>query len=133
MQFRRHNRALVDSQKERTYYVKDLSARGDKRVVAKNRKPREEQSKSKYPALSQYVKNGGNVSNLIVTPSKRSYNNLNRELHPGDLVNYQGTEYVVQNQLTYGRYIRAVGNGKNNIPTANVRRVTHNRGLVYVS
>ena len=132
MQFRRHDRAVIKAQKERTYYVKDPSARGGKRIVAKNRKPREEQSKSKYPALSQYVKNGGNVSNLLVTPSKRSYNNLSRELHPGDLVNYQGTEYVVQNQITNGQYIRAVGNGSNNIPTANVRCITHNRGLVYV-
>jgi hypothetical protein len=133
MQFRRHNRALVDSQKERTYYVKDLSTRGGKRVVAKNRKPREEQMKSKYPALSQYVKTSGTVSNLTVVPSKRSYNNLDREWHPGDRFNYLGKEYVMQGQITNGQYLRAVGNGNKNIPARKVRRTAYNRGLVYIS
>ena len=100
--------------------------------MAKNRRPREEQNKSAYPALSQYAQNGGDVSCLIVVPSKRSYNNPNREWHPGDRFNYQGSEYVVQNQITKGLYIHAVGNCGKNIPTAKVRRVAYNGGLVYV-
>jgi hypothetical protein len=131
-QFRRHDRAVIKAQKERTYYVTDPTARCGKRAVAKNRKPREEQTKSNYPALSQYVKAGGTVSNLTVVPSKRSYNNPDREWHSGDQFNYQGKEYVVQNQITNGQYLRAVGNGNKNIPAGKVRRTAYNSGLVYV-
>ena len=133
LQFRRHDRAVIKAQKERTYYIKDPTSRSGKRVVAKNRKPREEQMKSKYPALSQYVKTVGTVSNLTVVPSKRSYNNLDRKWHPGDCFNYLGKEYVMRGQITNGQYLRAVGNGNKNIPAGKVRRTAYNRGLVYIS
>ena len=131
-QFRRHDRAIVNSQKERTYYIADESSRGGKCAVAKNRKPREEQQKSKYPALSQYVEEGGSVNSLTVSPSKRSYNTPNREWHPGDRFNYQGQEYVVQNQITNGLYLRATGEGNKNFPVSKVRRISYNKGLVYI-
>jgi hypothetical protein len=131
-QFRRHDRAVIKAQKERTYYIKDPTSGSGKRAVAKNRNPREEQERSRYPALSQYVKTGGSVSNLTVVPSKRSYNNLDREWHPGDCFNYLGKEYVMQGQITNGQYLRAVGNGNKNIPAGKVRRTAYNRGLVYI-
>ena len=134
-QFRRHDRAIVKTQKERTYYIEieNSEARGGKQIVAKNRNPREEQGKSQYPALSQYVQAGGSVSSLKVSPSKRSYNNPDREWHPGDRFNYQGKEYTVQGQITNGQYLRAVGAGNRNFPASTVRRTAYNRGLVYIS
>jgi hypothetical protein len=132
-QFRRHDRAIVKCQKERTYYVEDENVHGGKQIVAKNRKPREEQGKSQYPALSQYIQTGGSVSSLKVSPSKRSYNNPDREWHPGDRFNYQGKEYTVQSQITNGQYLRAVGAGNRNFPAGKVRRTAYNRGLVYIS
>ena len=133
MQFRRHDRAVIKAQKERTYYIKDPTPRSGKRAVAKNRKPKEEQTKSNYLALSQYAKAGGTVSNLTVVPSKCSYNNLDREWHPRDCFNYLGKKYVMRGQITNGQYLRAVGNGNKNIPTRKVRRIAYNRGLVYIS
>ena len=106
-QFRRHNRANIKSQRERTYYVKDPTARGGKRAVAKNRRPRFEQSKNGYPALSQYVEKGGDVSSLIVTKSVRRHNSKNREWFPGDRFEYLGREYVVSGQQNRGMYLLA--------------------------
>lgn len=75
-QFRRHNRAIINNQRERTYKL-------DGKVVAKNRRPRFEQPKS-TPALSEARLTQEQVSQLRVIRSHRCHNNCNRIL-PGAL------------------------------------------------
>lgn len=78
MQFRRHDRARIHYQKERTYYQ-------DGRIVCKNRYKRTGQTDggSKYISLAEYrTQHPHEVSRLSVRKSTRGYNDLKREL-PG--------------------------------------------------
>ena len=121
-QFRRHDRALIKSQRERTYYL-------DGKAVAKNRKPRFEQE---GPALSDLRLTEAEVSRLTVTKSTRYYNSRNR-LMPGAVFLYNGKRHVMSGQLSGGKYIRAVGDGKTNYPARDCRITERNRGLVFIS
>lgn len=132
VQFRRHDRALIKSQMERTYKL-------NSKTVAKNRKPRFEQ---KGPALSDWyeeqVKYHGRQeadrlrSQLTVEKSTRRYNNPER-LMPGALFEYMGECHVLSGQLSNGQYLRAYGDGKTNYPAKKCRIVRHNEGLVFVA
>lgn len=95
-QFRRHNRAIVNSQCERTYKL-------DGKVVAKNRKPRFEQPKN-MPALSEAGLTQEQVSQLKAIPSRRRYNNLNRIL-PGASYLVDGKICVLTRQCCHGIYL----------------------------
>lgn len=130
-QYRRQDRAIVQSQRERTYKLNG-------KTVAKNRKPREEQ---KGKALSQWyreqVRTAGQkradrmLSHLKVTKSKRYYNRLGR-IMAGATFLFEGERYVLSGQLTGGTYYRAVGQGSRNIPASACRMLTLNTGLVYL-
>lgn len=132
VQFRRHDRALIKSQRERTYKLNG-------ETVAKNRKPRFEQ---KGPALSDWYEEqvkchgrqeaGRMRSQLTVEKSTRHYNNPNR-LMPGALFEYMGEYHVLSGQLSNGQYLRAYGDGKTNYPARKCRIVRHNEGLVFVA
>ena len=134
-QYRRHDRQIVKSQRERTYYKEEWDPRKEKYIkvpVAKNRKPREEQKSSGYPALSQYAAAGNPVNCLTVKKSLRYYNNVKREWHPGDQFMYQGTIYTVSGQQNNGYYLNAYCCPGVRFSTKNVTRVSYNKGLVYV-
>jgi 5-methylcytosine-specific restriction endonuclease McrA len=130
-QFRRHERSLIKSQRERTYKLND-------KTVAKNRKPRFEQSGD---ALSdwyekQVSEHGKNVadamrSNLTVAKSTRYYNSPDR-LMPGTLFYCYGKLHVLSGQLSNGQYYRAVGDAKTNYPAKKCRVVRPNEGLVFI-
>lgn len=131
-QFRRHDRARVNSQRERTYKVQTgFNKKGEPEytIIAKNRKPRYEQ---KGPALSQLGLSRQQISVLHVEKSKRYYNTPGR-LMPGAVFIYKGERYVMTGQLTKGKYFHAAGCGKKNFPTAKCSIVSHNRGLVYIA
>lgn len=112
-QFRRHNRAIINAQKER-YYVLD----GKK--VAMNRNARMEQANSKkskkpkLPSLAEWfekmTKQHGQEeaermrSILTIQKSKRSYNNIKRHL-PGTTFVYQGKRYVMRGQQNNGTLV----------------------------
>lgn len=132
VQFRRHDRAIINNQRERTYRL-------NRGIVAKNRKPRFEQ---KDPALSDWyeeqVERCGRQeadrmrSQLTVEKSTRRYNNPDR-LMPGALFEYMGEYHVLSGQLSNGQYFRAYGDGKTNYPAKKCRIIGHNEGLVFVA
>lgn len=131
-QFRRHDRSIINNQRERTYKL-------GKETVAKNRKPRFEQ---KGPALSDWyedmVKHHGQKeadrmrSQLTVQKSMRRYNNPER-LKPGTMFEYKGEYLVMSGQLSEGQYLRAYGNKKTNYLANRCRIIKHNEGLVFTA
>lgn len=121
-QFRRHDRALIRSQRERTYYL-------DGKTVCKNRHKRFEQ---KGPSLEEYaMEHPEDVSRLRVQKSTRYYNNPDR-LIPGAAFLYHGKRYIMTGQLTGGKYYRGLGQGKKNFPAKDCRILEHNTGIVYI-
>ena len=121
VQFRRHNRAIINNQKERTYYL-------DGKLVAKNRNPRFEQ---KGPALSDLNLSREEISHLTVKKSRRYYNEPDR-IMPGAEILYEDKRYILTGQLTGGKYFRVYNGGKKNIPANKCRIIKNNTGLVYV-
>ena len=123
MQFRRHERAQIKSQRERTYYLNG-------KAVCKNRHKRLEQKRDlsleEYTALHPQA-----VARLTVKSSKRYYNNLNRVLS-GAVFLYQGKRYILSGQHCYGQYYNAVGSGKHDFPASKCRLVARNSGLAYL-
>lgn len=132
IQFRRHDRQNIKSQRERTYkYGTD--------TVAKNRRARFEQPEQ-TPALMDWYKAERQTfgkkaaqttrSRLSVKPSARYYNNTGRAM-PGAVFVYRGTRYVLTGQLSGGRYYRAYRCGKQNFPARECQVFRQNTGLVY--
>lgn len=110
-QFRRHNRARIKAQYERTYQQLVIKDGKEKWItVAKNRKPRFEQ---KGPSLADWFKEQcelhgerearKQMSQLRVTKSYRSYNDKMRTL-PGAIFEYHGQQYVLGGQKNNGVY-----------------------------
>lgn len=131
-QFRRHDRALVKAQRERTYYL-------ERKAVAKNRRRRFEQTAPSLHDwyLTQKKLHGKAEAHrlqqmLSVKPSKRSYNNLHRVM-PGTRFVYGGQEYVLTGQMSNGKYYRAYGCGEKNFPASKCRILRQNEGLIYVA
>ena len=131
-QFRRHSRALINHQTERTY-------RYDGKIIAKNRKKRMDQ---KTDSLEDWVadmtKQYGHgttsrmLSKVTVQKSTRHYNTKVR-IMPGTVFIYRGKRFVMTGQLTGGAYYRAYGQDKKNFPAKAVRVIRKNNGLVYVA
>lgn len=121
-QFRRHNRAVINNQRERTYRLNG-------KVIAKNRKPRFEQ---KGKALSTAGLTRQEISKLTVQKSQRRYNSKDR-IMPGALFMYEGKTYVLTGQISKGQYYRAYGQKNKNFPASKCRIIQHNNGLVYIS
>lgn len=120
MQYRRHDRAFIKAQTERTYKL------GGK-VVAKNRRPRFEQQ---GPALSDLNLTKREVSKLTVVKSSKRYNTKGRLL-PGTKFTYDGKTFVLSGQLTGGLYYRAAGDRKMNYPAKKCNIAMNNSGLVF--
>lgn len=127
-QFRRHDRARIKSQRERTYYIED-PVTGKLKAVAKNRKPRFEQS---GPSLADLGLTRQEISRLIVKKSTRYYNAAGRMM-PGAEFFCNGGRYIMTGQLTGGKYLRAAEQGTKNFrrDACGIRK--ENRGLVYIS
>ena len=122
LQFRRHNRQKIHSQRERTYYL-------DGKAVCKNRHKRFEQ---KDMSLEEYaLLHPDDVSHLTVKPSTRYYNTDGR-IMPGAVFLHKGERYVLTGQLSGGKYYRAYGQEKRNFPCTTCQIVRQNTGIVYV-
>ena len=131
-QFRKHNRALIHHQTERTYKYEG-------KTVAKNRKKRMEQKTDSLEDwfISMTEKYGKEEaewmrSRLTVQKSKRYYNTPGRMM-PGTVFEYAGKRYVLTGQRTRGQYYLAYGQEKKNIQAKKVRVLKPNAGLVYVA
>lgn len=121
-QFRRHDRTIINNQRERTYYLNG-------KAVCKNRHQRTDQ---KADSLAEYrKKHPSDVKWLTIKTSKRYYNSPDR-LFPGVVFMYMGKLHVMSGQLTNGKYLRAVDDCKTNYPTAQCQIVRKNAGLVYL-
>ena len=134
-QYRRHDRARIRSQRERTYCIQNGYTKTGKpryKTVAKNRRPRYEQERSGYKALSNMGYTRQQVSLLHVKKSRRYYNDTKRDL-PGVEFFHNGKRYVKSGQSNGGFYIQAEGQGKANFTASECRIVKKNRGLVYLS
>ena len=140
VQFRRHDRAIINNQRERTYKLPYVDDKGKTKykAVARNRRPREEQ---KGLALSQWyektvkekgVKEATRLRSIMrVDKSKRYKNNPDR-IMPGALFQYKGAVYVLTGTLTNGTYYRAYDCGKRNFPASQCHIIKKNCGLVYI-
>lgn len=129
--FRNHDRSIIHSQRERTYY-------DGKTPVAKNRRKRTEQTGMSLREwyLEQKRLYGRKQarqmqSRLTVRKSQRYYNDLYRFL-PGTVFYYHGKQYVMTGQISNGTYFRAFGHGPQNFP-ANQLDIYPCHGLVYVA
>ena len=125
-QFRRHNRAIIHSQRERTYKL-------DGMTVAKNRKARFEQKGDSLETFLESIpaeRRNEVCSRLSVTKSKRYYNTMGRYL-PGAIFYCGGQRYVLSGQISCGKAYRAIGMKAKNFP-AKKCHVVQNGGLVYV-
>ncbi len=130
-QFRKHSRANINHQTERTYKL-------DGKIVAKNRRKRTEQKTDSLQEwyedmVTTYGEAQAKIlrSKLTVQKSTRYYNSKERLL-PGTIFSYDGGRYVLTGQLTGGAYYRAYGEKKKNFPAKQVCILCRNEGLVYV-
>ena len=130
-QFRKHNRANIHHQTERTYKLHG-------KIVAKNRHKRMEQKTDSLQdwyedMATKYGEAQAKIlrSKLTVQKSTRYYNSKERLL-PGTIFSYDGGRYVLTGQLTGGAYYRAYGEKKTNFPAKQVSILCRNEGLVYV-
>ena len=129
-QFRRHDRARIQYQRERTYYL-------GKEKVALNRKPRAEQ---KGEALSGWFSRMEEAygkteaehlrSGLRVKKSYRSYNTPGRVL-PGAVCLYQGKYFIMGGQQNEGDYYYPLGEKKKLVPSKDIT-VACQKGLVFI-
>ena len=132
LQFRKHNRAIIHHQTERTYKLDGVT-------VAKNRKKRMDQ---KTDSLEEWYADMITVhgkaqadamrSGLTVRKSTRYYNAPGRMM-PGAVFLYEGKRYIMTGQITNGKYYRAYGQEKRNFPAAKVRILRNNAGLVFAA
>ena len=132
LQFRNHNRQRINNQRERTYKL-------DGNMIAKNRRPREEQPKGTL-ALSDWFSKVSEEqgrhkamqlrSRLKVEKSVRRYNSLGRTL-PGQIFLFKGNAYIMSGQISNGVYLRAVGCENFNFPAKDCTFLKSKRSLVY--
>lgn len=132
MQFRRQNRANIQSQRARSYKY-------DGKTVAKNRKKSMGQTDDSLAEwFAKQVELHGEKeaermrSQLTVKKSERRYNDKDRVL-PGAVFLYQGERHVLSGQLSNGKYFRAVGDKKTNYPAKDCMVIRRNEGLVFIS
>lgn len=130
-QFRRQDRSIIKSQRERTYKYHGTT-------VAKNRNSRFQQTGlSLADWYQEMCLTYGTVqaekmrSQLTVVKSTRRYNNPNR-LYPGTVFYYRGERHVMSGQLSNGLYLRAVGDSKTNYKAKECWVAKRNAGLVFV-
>ena len=123
-QFRRHDRSIIHSQRERTYYLPD-----EKKPVCKNRHKRFEQTDDSLEEFRQ--RHPGQVAKLIVKKSTRHYNTRGRML-PGAVFLFEDKRYVMSGQLSGGTQFRAVGQKVRNFAASRCQIVQRNKGLVWL-
>ena len=126
-QFRRHDRASVKAQKERTYYHNG-------KAVAKNRHKRTGQADAKvpFPSLAEYLQeHPEHKGRLTVRKSTRSYNNTKRNL-PGTVYTECGNPFVLRATQSNGTRLYGMGEGMDYHKTVRCKLSQHNAGLVYI-
>lgn len=134
MQFRRHNRQLVDAIRDR--YYKDGIV-----TIARNRNKRTDQLEPSlkeykeellplYPKKEVYQR----ISNLKVVPSIKRYKTSikNISVPYGSVVLYNGERHIVKGTFNKGKNLRLVDKPSENINFKNVRLLQRNTGIVCI-
>lgn len=138
-QFRRHDRAVIKSQRNR-YYLLDgerVAVNRHKAVIVDPAigKLKSQAQDSLEEWYSRMVKAYGAqradvmCSRLTVKKSIRIYNNWKRPM-PGSILEYSGRRYVLANN--HGAYYGIYGRVKMELPKSKCSVVAGNMGLVYV-
>lgn len=128
-QFRRHNRARINYQHERSYYLNG-------RKVCENRHKRTGQTdarngKKAYPSLAEYrASHPCEVSQLTVKKSTRGYNDLSRVM-PGALVRWNGKLLTVSGKHNT-RYQFAETDICKEAGASKCTVVMHNKGFAFI-
>ena len=126
-QYRRHDRARIKAQHERTYYL-------DGKAVAHNRHKRVGQADTKesWDSLAEFrTKHPKNVSRLTVKKSTRSYNNTKR-IMPGAIFEHKGKQHILQGQKNLGTEWKGIDMDKY-VPAKSCVLIKKNTGLVFIS
>ena len=128
-QFRRHDRARVHRQSERSYYLNG-------EIVCKNRHKRTGQSDVKkgqkaYDSLAEFrAKHPHDVAKLTVRKSTRAHNEMGRPM-PGTVVLYDKQRLVVSGK-TNDRFTFVQSNICKKASISKVQILAHNAGLVFL-
>jgi len=130
-QYRRHNRANIYAQRERTYKLDGL-------VVAKNHNKRTEQKENSLKEFrKEYLHKYGQakytqmLGKLEVIKSTRRYKQK-RELSEGCVVLLNNDRFVVTGSSGAGKYVRLLGLGKKDVSIKTCKLIKNNEGLVYL-
>lgn len=127
-QFRRHDRARIKAQKERTYYL-------DGKAVAHNRHKRTGQSDSKksWDSLAEFrIRHPKDVSRLTVKQSKRSYNNTKRPLPGSEFLADDGSVHTLKATQSGNTKYWGWDNNEHYYSASKCRIIKRNTGLVFV-
>ena len=132
-QYRRHDRAGIKAQTQRTYKL-------DNRVVARNRRKAEGQTADSLSewyqkAVSKYGRKTANVmrSRLKVSKSRRRYNNLKRMM-PGTVLMHGGKRHILKGQQNNGRRytFEDMPKGEDPVYAADCTVISANTGLAFL-
>lgn len=120
-QFRRHHRQLIHATRERNY-------KEGKAVVAQNRNKRTGQLKDSLADL--VAKRGRQIlASLQVLPGKKVVRSKFKEFRKGDVVRYDGNDYVVKGYGEMGRRLGLIGCDKY-VLTKDCALIVRNTGMV---
>jgi len=130
-QYRRHNRANIYAQRERTYKLDGV-------LVAKNHNKRTEQKENSLKEFrSEYLHKYGRakytqmLGKLEAIKSTRRYKQQ-RELSEGCVVLLNNERFVVTGSSGAGKYVRLLGLGKKDVSIKSCKLIKKNEGLVYL-
>lgn len=131
-QFRRHDRALIYAQKQRTYYLgKEKVAVNRKRAIAQKEFPPSLNEWYREQCLKYGEKEAKRqLSRLTIRKSTRSYNNPRRFM-PGALFEYEGQRYILASQKNKGIQFKGIGMNKY-VSASKCKILRQNTGLVYL-
>ena len=117
-QFRRHNKANVQRQEDRKYYI-------GKKKVAVNRNKRAGQT---FDSLSDLVEKEGEqiLNQVIAKPAKRYKRNI-KPFGMGDVVKFNNKYYTVKGIM--GNYLGFINEDKYNKPMKKSELIMKNQGI----
>lgn len=137
-QFRRHDRAIVKKQSQRSYSLDGKTVAVNRRKACSADPITGKEKKQPTDSLEDWFnKKVGEVgekeamrlrSKMSVKPSKRTYNNMDRHL-PGSIFVFKGRRYVLR--ANHGNCVNAI-NDETEYPRGKVAFVAESAGLVYI-
>lgn len=122
-QFRRHNRQLIHSRRDRNY-------KHNKKIVAKNRNKRMGQTTDSLAEIKK-KESEKYISQLSVFPGIKTIRSKNSNFKPGDIVKVKGKRQIVKGTGNKG-YTVYLLNQKKYVLARNCTLIAKNTGIVYL-